>query len=227
MQKLLRLLQISDSMFPIGSFAHSNGLEAYIQFGVVKDTETVKQYVKNMLEHNIFFNDALFLNKAWQYGTEKQWPQIVQLDKRVTALKSPYEIREASRKLCVRFLKLTMELNVMDGSQKYLHEIQNGNLTGHYSIAYGLLAREIGVPKEKALSTFYLNTLNGIVTNCAKLVPISQTVAQKILFDSLPLIEELVRKQDKVKDDRMGLCCMGQEIKCMQHEKLYTRLYIS
>lgn len=220
-------MQISDSMFPIGSFAHSNGLEAYIQYGVVKDTETVKQYVKNMLEQNIFFNDALFLNKAWRYRTAGQWPQLVQLDKRVTALKSPFEIREASRKLCVRFLKLTMELNPMESSQKYLHEIQNGNLTGHYSIAYGLLAGEIGAPKEKALAAFYLNTLNGIVTNCAKLVPISQTTAQKILFDSLPLIEELVRKQDKVKDNMMGLCCIGQEIKCMQHEKLYTRLYIS
>lgn len=51
--------------------------------------------------------------------------------------------------------------------------------------------------------------------------------SQKILFDLQDLIEELVEKQEDLDENLVGLCCIGQEIKCMQHEKLYTRIYIS
>lgn len=78
-----------------------------------------------------------------------------------------------------------------------------------------------------ALSAFYYNSLNGIVTNCAKLVPISQMDAQQILFKLQPLINELVEKQADLEENLVGNCCVAQDIRCMQHEKLYTRIYIS
>ncbi len=43
MQQLLTLLQINDSMFPIGGFTHSYGLESYIAADLVKDTPTAKK----------------------------------------------------------------------------------------------------------------------------------------------------------------------------------------
>ncbi len=42
MQQLLTLLQINDSMFPIGSFTHSYGLETYVDKGLVNNNETAK-----------------------------------------------------------------------------------------------------------------------------------------------------------------------------------------
>ncbi|MGE8379295.1 MAG: urease accessory protein UreF, partial [Sphingobacterium sp.] len=68
---------------------------------------------------------------------------------------------------------------------------------------------------------------NGIMTNCAKLVPISQMDAQQILFKLQPLINKLVVAQPTLEEDLIGNCCIAQDIRCMQHEKLYTRIYIS
>ncbi|WP_202800195.1 urease accessory protein UreF [Pontibacter sp. BAB1700] len=63
MQPLLTLLQINDSMFPIGSFTHSYGLESYVSQGIVHNTPTAKVYANNMLRHSIYYNDAAFLQK--------------------------------------------------------------------------------------------------------------------------------------------------------------------
>lgn len=228
MEQLLTLLQINDSMFPIGSFTHSYGLETYVSNRMVKDNDSAANYAVNMLKYSVFYNDAAFLNEAWNIcDTRRVWKKIEQLDNLATALKAPMEIRQASNKLAIRFLKLTLELKSFDFSKKYLSAIQEGKVNGHYAIAFGMYTQLSGIRREDALRAFYYNMLNGIVTNCAKIIPISQTVSQKILFQLKETIEDLVKKQNDLESDKIGLCCIGQEIRCMQHEKLYTRIYIS
>ncbi len=228
MSKLFTLLQINDSMFPIGSFTQSYGLESYVNDDIVSDNESAAKYTELMLTHNIFYNDAAFLNRAWHFADEKDaWKQLRELDEMVTALKAPSEISSASKKLGIRFLKLTLELDKKPLCKKYLNAIQKNTLFGHYSIAFGLYAKESGISRTNTLTAFYYNSINGIVTNCAKMVPISQTYAQKILHDLQDTVADLVKKQNRMPEDKLGLCCIGQEIKCMQHEKQYSRIYIS
>ena len=228
MQPLLTLLQINDSMFPIGSFTHSYGLESYVSQGIVHDTASATAYAEDMLRHNIFYNDAAFLQMTWKLlEAGKPARELQKLDALITALKVPFEVRMASKKLAIRFLKLTQGLHPVKRCSHYLSKIQEGTWHGHYPVAFGLYAHAHGITLKEALFAFYYNMLNGIATNCAKLVPISQRDAQKILFDLQPIIEQLVEQQETLDEDLVGLCCIGQEIRCMQHEKQYSRLYIS
>lgn len=228
MQPLLTLLQINDSMFPIGSFTQSYGLESYVSQGIVKDTASAAVYARNMLTHNIYYNDAAFLQLTWKLlEANKPARELQKLDELITALKGPAEIRNASKKLAIRFLKLTQGLHPVKRCSNYLKNIQEGKLHGHYTIAFAMFAHAHGITLKEALQALYYNMLNGIVTNCAKLVPISQGDAQKILFDLQPTIQQLVEEQENLEEEMIGLCCVGQDIRCMQHEKQYTRLYIS
>ena len=47
---LSRMLQFGDSMFPIGAFAFSSGLESAIQEGVVTDAATLRAFARTALE---------------------------------------------------------------------------------------------------------------------------------------------------------------------------------
>ncbi|TDS13295.1 urease accessory protein UreF [Sphingobacterium paludis] len=228
MNPLLTLLQINDSVFPIGSFTHSYGLETYIHKRIVHDVESTRNYAETMLKHSVYYNDAAFFSKAWEICSGKfSMRKLIALDTLVSSLKSPYEIREASRKLAIRLLKIVESFKSLRRCKAYLEAIQGGTAGGHYAIAFAMYAQQQQISYEDALSAFYYNTLNGIVTNCAKLVPISQTEGQKILFSLQDLIKDLVATQKDMDDAMLGNCCIAQDLRCMQHEKLYTRIYIS
>lgn len=228
MNPLLTLLQINDSVFPIGGFTQSYGLETYVHKQVVHDSKTAQAYAQAMLQESFYYNDAAFFMLAWNICTRgATQAKILLLDQRISSLKAPAEIREASKKLGIRFLKIVAGFKTVARCKRYLTAIQNGDAHGHYAMAFAMYAHAQKIPFEDALTAFYYNNLNGIITNCAKLVPISQMDGQQILFKLQPLIQQLVATQRDLPDELIGNCCVAQDIRCMQHEKLYTRIYIS
>ena len=42
-QKKFYLLQVNDALFPIGAYSHSQGLETYIQNGIVHDEKNSRR----------------------------------------------------------------------------------------------------------------------------------------------------------------------------------------
>ena len=50
-EKQFYLLQVNDALFPIGGYSHSQGLETYIQRGIVHDADTAREYITLSLIH--------------------------------------------------------------------------------------------------------------------------------------------------------------------------------
>ena len=100
-------------------------------------------------------------------------------------------------------------------------------MTLHHAVAFGYCAATLDIDLASALAGFYYNAATGMVTNCVKLIPIGQQDGQKILFGLQPLIDKLVSVSLTPDEDLIGLCGAGLDIRCMQHEKLYSRLYMS
>ncbi|MEO6547491.1 MAG: urease accessory protein UreF [Ferruginibacter sp.] len=224
---LLSLLQLSDPALPIGGYAHSNGLETYVQQGVVHNKETALQFVTGMLTLNLQFTDAAFVSLSMAAATTGDFEEILQLDEECNALKLPAEIRMASQKLGIRLVKIFHPMLKNGFADKYKTAIQNKNAAGHYCIAFGLYAYELLIQKEDALTGFYYNAAAGMVTNTVKLVPLGQQEGQEILFSLQPLIMQLVKKSLTPDRSMLGVCCTGFDIRSMQHEHLYSRLYMS
>ena len=44
-EKQFYLLQVNDALFPIGGYSHSQGLETYIQRGIVHNVDTAREYI--------------------------------------------------------------------------------------------------------------------------------------------------------------------------------------
>jgi urease accessory protein len=224
---LLRLLQLSDPALPVGGFSHSAGLETYVQLGIVKDAATAKAFVTGMLSQNIHYTDAAIVSMVYEAITANEPDEIKHLDDLCTAVKLPKEIRQASQKLGIRLIKIFQPLCSNNWLNRYAAAIQSKQLHGHYCIAFGIIAQSLQIAKADALTGFYYNAAAGIVTNSVKLIPLSQQTGQELLFSLQPLIPELVQKNQHPDKDMIGVCCAGFDLRSMQHEQLYSRLYMS
>jgi urease accessory protein len=224
---LIRLLQLSDPALPVGGFSHSAGLETYVQLGIVKDDATARAFVTGMLAQNIHYTDAAIVSLVYDAIASDGAEEIKQLDELCTAVKLPKEMRLASQKLGVRLIKIFQPLCNNEWLNRYAAAIQAKQLSGHYCIAFGLIAYALQIDKADALTGFYYNAAAGFVTNCVKLVPLSQQSGQQLLFSLQPLIAELVQNNLQPDREMIGLCCTGFDIRSMQHEQLYSRLYMS
>lgn len=227
MNNLLSLLQLSDPTLPIGGYAHSSGLETYVQQGIVKDVDTAKKFITGMLAQNLQYTDAAFVSLVYDAAENNDLDTILELDEECNAVKLPKEIRQASQKLGIRLMKIFEPMGNGVVAVKYKKAVYDKVTYGHYCIAFGVYANEFKLTKTDALTGFYYNAAAGFVTNCVKLIPLGQQDGQQILFSMQPLIQQLVENTLHPDKSMIGLCCSGFDIRCMQHEQLYSRLYMS
>lgn len=106
------LLQINDSLFPIGGYSHSYGLETYIQKGIVHNSELAAEYIRKRLLYNFLYTDFLAVRLAYDAALQEDETAIDELEDQMEASRIPSELREASRKLGSRFIKTLLHMQI-------------------------------------------------------------------------------------------------------------------
>jgi len=227
MSPLFHLLHLCDPTLPIGGFSHSSGLETYTQKEIVNSPETMKQFLNQVLYNSILHNEAAFISLVYNACIDTNWNRIIELDTLCNASKLPKEIRNASQKLGTRLMKIFNPKIQSTISFQIEEAVKNKEMHGHYCILYGIYAYELKIPKKDALQGFFYNSAIGYITNAVKLIPLSQDSGQILLYEILPLLEELTEKALTPNEMLLGKSSVGFDIRSMQHENLYSRLYMS
>ena len=93
-ETFLGLLQFSDGLFPVGSYAHSFGLESYTAAGTIRDASGVQSFLLSYLQGSVAPTDAvaaLMASQAARCGLPEAMERCLTIDRSLDAMKPASE----------------------------------------------------------------------------------------------------------------------------------------
>ncbi len=224
---LWSLLQISDQQFPTGAYTFSHALETYVQEGLVRDRASCQQLLTTLCTNALGPCDVVFCRAAYRRAGASDLAALTALDRLLTAQKVARELREESQHTGRAFLRASLALTSTPLVLHYLQAIQEGHTPGHHAVAFGLVAQCVTLPEESAMHAYAYNVIAGLVAAAVRLVPLGQSDGQRLLHDLAPMLIEVLQTYHDLKPDETWSCTPGLDIRSMQHERLYSRLFRS
>jgi urease accessory protein len=231
-QELWHLLQITDQFFPTGGYAFSHALETYITEGIVHDRMSCHRLLENLCWHAIGPCDLVFCAHAYRLvadadTTHDTLTALVAGDHLLAAYKVPRELCQESQHTGQAFLRAAMALAPPPLVQAFWTQVQRGATPGHHALVFGLVAQHLGLDMESTLLAYLYTVLTGLVAAALRLMPLGQSDGQRLLHELAPLSRDLIAQYGGLQPEDAWSVTPGLDIRSMQHERLYSRLYRS
>ncbi|MCX8077232.1 MAG: urease accessory protein UreF [Geminocystis sp.] len=223
----LASLQISDSFFPVGGFNHSFGLETYIQEGIISSGDELKNFLEIYLNELIKYTDLLALYLAHSYTKSEELESLIRIDNTLTATKSCYETKMASIKMGKTLLNTWATLWDSSLLREFSGQVKQGLASGNHATVYGAVTSVLGIPLVHSLISFTYNSTANMLSASIKLMPLGQKEAQMILCSLHDIIIKTVQEVLTLSEEDLGVFAPAYDIRCMTHERLYSRLFMS
>ena len=236
---MLAMMQICDSAFPSGAFALSNGLETLVQQDKLTTADGFETYLHDWCAL-LAYREIGIMVAATRLGIEigqnvagagsdssDGWRRVIELDATAAAMNVCSEVRKGAVRMCSSVRKVTGTYGSFDLLQQYGRYIDHGVCRGTHPIAVGLFAASIGVDATQAARMYGYSLLSALTLCAVKSIPLKQSDGQRILYDRRADIVAAVDQAAKVDMDMLGVSGPLMEIASMQHETLYTRLFMS
>ena len=227
MDRFLSLLQFTDGLFPAGAYAHSFGLESYVQSGEVRDAAEVEGFLRAYLEGCAGPTDAVALVCARRAAAKVDFASCLTLDELLDAMKAPSELRDASRQIGRQMLRVAKHLPCPPLLEEFGKAATEETTPGHHPIIFGMIGGILGWDTLEMTGAFLYSTSASLVGASLRLLPLGQLAGQSILWNVRPLIAKLAEEaQDKLEGD-MWSFAPALEIASMRHALLDARLFRS
>jgi urease accessory protein len=224
---LFALLQFSDSLFPAGGYAHSFGLEFYVQSGRVRDSAGVEAFLRAYLEGVAGPSDAVAVAATMDPERSLDLQLLCRIDETLDAMRPVREFRQASRQMGHQTLRVAAELAGLPLLHGLLDAVESGKTSGHHSMVFGLIARLHCWPMEPSLLAYLYSNSSLIVGAALRAIPLGQLEGQRILWAVRPLCQELARDAFGKGLADLWSFAPGIEIAGLRHARLEARLFRS
>ena len=146
---ILKVIQVCDSNFPIGSFNHSYGMESYLRNNIIVDSKSMREYLKVFLNNVFIYSDGLGIRMLYEYLKKNEEDKIWLLDRELTVQSIAKETRNGSKLVASRMIKLFYDLYQIDMLKDYEEKIMNKEAFGHPAMVFGMSCMHLSLQKRK------------------------------------------------------------------------------
>lgn len=218
---LLRLLQLSSSLCPIGAFAYSQGLETAIERGWVTSEASLADWVRGVGEHALARLDLPLLARAHDAARAGDRAGLLRIGERLHASREARELSDQERQLGSSLASVLQNLGVEAAAPFRGHEHAS------YVVCFALGAHAFGVEPEPAMLGFAFAWCEQQVSAASRLVPLGHMAAQRALSAILAQVPGWLALAGALEERDIGSVTPGLAMSAAWHETQYTRLFRS
>lgn len=221
--QLLHTLQLTDSIFPVGAFAYSDGLESAAESGHIHDADSLALWFDHFLNDVFVLCEGLALLKCLRAAEKGEWATIQSIDEELTALKPALEVRNSSRSVGRRLLTTYAAVFPDREFLSVAETLPQCNAP----VAYGLVFFHRGLEARDAVLAFGYLRLAGIVSAALRLIPIGQQQGQVLLTRAIGRLPAAVDYILQTAAEPLRSFNPLVDVQQMNHRYVYSRLFRS
>jgi urease accessory protein len=216
---MLRLLQLFDSQFPVGAFAHSGGLETYGQAGA--RLPELRELIAAQIALGWGRGELAAAQLAWTaMSRPAATAELARLGALISACKVVPSIRETSLRLGRRTLTLVQRLHPETLADLVIDP-------AHHAIVVGASGFRLGLPLTEMLLAYGHSLLAGSLAAATRCMAISPAQAQAVIVEHQPALAQAVERAVHGTEDLLFTGTPALDIRCHQQSALHTRLFQS
>lgn len=224
---LLPLLWLASPALPVGGFSYSEGLEAAVEAGLVRDESSAASWLADQLHLGLARSELALLAQATEAWRARDFGTLERLDQWLRCTRESAELRLQSEQMGRSLLEWLKSLQRPDFDSALLPAALRSPT---YPIAFAL-ALSVLLPAEQppsqGLYAYAFGWAENLVQAAIKAVPLGQSAGQRILARLCAEIPAAIAHALRLREDERQAFSPMLAILSARHETQYSRLFRS
>jgi urease accessory protein len=223
LRSLSRFLQILDGTFPSGIFVHSFGLEPHIIKQNVKDINTLKIYLKNLITDQYDNMEFIYIKKVYDALNRNKLHLIKKMDNIYVGYLT-YEYTKLSINIGNNYYTQIKNHPTKQIVKEYFSLIENKQSLGNEIIVLSAYAFDLDIALEDFIVMWTKKNLINIAATTLKISRIKPSEIQQMLFEFDEILENLDFSFDIKKDKITNFNPLFEEV-IFSHKNLEPKMF--
>jgi urease accessory protein len=216
----LRLLQLASPSLPVGAYSYSQGLEAAVESGLIRDSASARAWIGDVLSLSLASFEAPIVLRAMAAWAAGDADGAARWNGEFVAARETAELRAETLQMGYSLRNLLRDLGEDIAALEAIAELS-------YPVAYASAAVAWKLEPREALEAYLFAWIENQMLAALKSVPLGQTDGQRMLLALADAVPAAIEHASRLQDEDLTNFAPGLALASSRHETQYSRIFRS